>query len=815
MKIQSAKSPCGIRPALAFVFIAAVLILVVGKAWVLVTADPGAAHVNSAREITESLPAPNFDIVDREGRMLALSVQRMDLALSPRAMWQAHTPRRMAELIAPLIASDREGVLTADDLMERFLPSRDPAGWISISENGWRLDFEMASRVRAWITKMGLEDGFELLRQEDRPIWDLWWQPAVVLSEGARNPHGKGNPPKLGAWRWARIIADGLGRSLWPDLDVYQRSNNWKQRDAQRARIWRALMPSAEAVVFRGIPAGAVQDLIALLDEEGVRSHQMRVDFEHERVYPARDGREEAAFALLGRWRFLSESQASSRAQEAFPGSDEASLARRELRRRELLDRKFHRDGLEGVAGELLNQDIWSYIAPQSASYVFLRNRSALEGSRRYFREESCEGRTPVVHATLDTNLQRFLHERLERAIEDNQAALAMGIVIDVQSGAVLAVDGFSEPGMWEFLPTWHKFTPGSTFKVIVMATAIDAGKVTPTDRFDTHDGHYRLPNSRRVIREARNAPTGTITASQALSHSVNAVMVQIGALLDDDHFASKLVHLGYSTKPGSGLGTESSGSIPALPWRLSQSQASVSFGHELLVSLWQHAAGLATVVRGGEFLPLHMVTGVEWNGAFRKCQSAEPSRVFSAAACAEVRAMMAQGASIGTGRHITAAEDKLGTRIELLSKTGTTEKTVSEPCLHLELARNHGNLGVDRDAPAYITFKQMMTRQRESGRPHKRTCYTSSICLVGRVSGTNREIMTLIVIEEPRGKNKYGSDVAGPTAIAVLKEALGLSRGGVPAHILANQQTDYGYEREGLAVAMEQPWSVTTEQDY
>jgi hypothetical protein len=70
-------------------------------------------------------------------------------------------------------------------------------------------------------------------------------------------------------------------------------------------------------------------------------------------------------------------------------------------------------------------------------------------------------------------------------------------------------------------------------------------------------------------------------------------------------------------------------------------------------------------------------------------------------------------------------------------------------------------------------------------------------------------------VIEEPTGKNKYGSDVAGPTAIAVLKEALGLSRGGVPAQILANQQTDYGYEREGLAAAMEQPWSVTTEQDY
>jgi cell division protein FtsI/penicillin-binding protein 2 len=811
----SFESASGLRPAVAYLFVAAVLLMVAGKAWVLVDRQQSEGVERPEREVTQHMPAPDFDIVDAKGRELAMSVQRMDLAMSPRAMWQAHTPRRIAERVAPLLVDATGQGPSVDELMDRFLPTPEGSGWISLSEKGWRLDFQMASRVREWIASLGLESGFQLVRENERPIWDLWWCPELVLSEESRDPNGEGDPPRLDAWAWGRMLADGLGRALWPDLEVYHKKTNWKERDEQRARIWRVLMPSAETVVFRGVPPSKVTELIAVLDDEKVRSHQMRLDFEHERLYPLREQTQYAsAFDILGGWRHIGAAEAQSLVLAEQPEAAELTQAQLDRKTRELLERKFPRSGLEGIVGELL-QGPWADIEPEAASYTFLKNRSALEGSRRYYIGDEREGATPVVHSTLDASLQSFLHEKLVAATKENEAALAMGMVVDVETGAVLAADGYSQPELWEFLPTWHLFTPGSTFKVIVMATALDDQKVTKDQQFDTHDSHYRIPGSTRVIREAINAPTGWISAETALARSVNAVMVQIGMSVDDEHFAGKLVELGYSLAPESGVGTERAGSIPRLPWKPAYSHASVCFGHELMVSLWQHAAGLATVLRGGEYRPLRVVDGIDWEGRYRPLPLASPRRVFSEEACQTVREMMVTGAQEGTGRHISAAEAKLGTPIALMSKTGTTEKMDSEPCLHLDLERNVGNLGRSRKDAGFVTFKQMMARQRAGGRPHKRSCYTSSICLVGRVEGEERELMTLIVVEEPLGKNKFGSDVAGPTAAAVLKEALGLTHAGVPAQSFATAEVDYGYANEAELVGSDRPWARSTELDW
>ncbi len=812
MKGPSFESASGLRPATAYLMIGAVMVLVIARAWVLVGEERGQERKPS-REVTRVLNVPDFDIVDSEGRELAMSVQRMDLALSPRAMWQAHTPLKIATRIAPFLEDEDGQPFTVDELLDLMLPTEEQSGWISISREGWRLDFEMAGRVREWIAELGLEQGFDLVRESERPIWDLWWCPEYVLSEEVRNPHGSGTSPELSAWKWGIKLADGLGQAMWPELEVYRKKANWEDKTRQRELVWRALMPCAEALVCRDIPPAKVKALIAALEHEKVRRHQMRVDFEHERLYPVCDSTGgKQAFEVLGGWRHISEDEALAGALAQYPDEDAQSLAKRDALRRELLERKFPRSGLEGAAGRLLAQESMSYIAPQAASYTYMRNRSALEGSRSYFRSDLLEGHTPVVHSTIDARLQGFLREQLIAATKDNKAALSMGIVVDVATGDVLAADGLSEPALWEYLPTWHLFTPGSTFKVIVMATALDDGKVEYNEEFDTHNGHYFIPGSRREIKEARGAPTGVIEAWEALAFSVNAVMVQIGMRVDDEHFAQKLELLGYSKRPNSGVGTERRGSIPGLPWRASQSHASVCFGHEVLVSLWQHAAGLATVMRGGEYLPLRMIDGVEWNGELRPLPLAEPVPVFSREACDQVRMMMRRGAEIGTGRHINGAEEELGTPIRLLSKTGTTEKKDTEPCLHLDLERNAQNLGKQRKDPAFVTFKQMMASQMLNGPPHERTCYTSSICLVGKVVGEERELMTLIVIEEPTGKNKFGSDVAGPTAIAVLKEALGLTQGGAPVASFANLEVDYGYVGELGVEGDDHPWAYDEE---
>jgi hypothetical protein len=58
--------------------------------------------------------------------------------------------------------------------------------------------------------------------------------------------------------------------------------------------------------------------------------------------------------------------------------------------------------------------------------------------------------------------------------------------------------------------------------------------------------------------------------------------------------------------------------------------------------------------------------------------------------------------------------------------------------------------------------------------RAHKGSCYTSSMCIFGRRPEGGREVMVYVVLDEPRGRFHYGSDVAGPVALGVLREALG-----------------------------------------
>ena len=63
--------------------------------------------------------------------------------------------------------------------------------------------------------------------------------------------------------------------------------------------------------------------------------------------------------------------------------------------------------------------------------------------------------------------------------------------------------------------------------------------------------------------------------------------------------------------------------------------------------------------------------------------------------------------------------------------------------------------------------------------KPHRGNCYTSSICLFGRLPGDPRELLVFVVAEEPTRKERFGSRVAGPAAARILTEALGMTANG------------------------------------
>jgi cell division protein FtsI/penicillin-binding protein 2 len=167
--------------------------------------------------------------------------------------------------------------------------------------------------------------------------------------------------------------------------------------------------------------------------------------------------------------------------------------------------------------------------------------------------------------------------------------------------------------------------------------------------------------------------------------------MVQIGTRVDPERMRGFLRALRYGELPHAGLGPESTGFVPALPWKKAWTQASVSFGHELRFSLWQHAAGLAAVVRGGRWLPLRLIEAVEQDGLRYSLPRQDGERVFSPQTCATVREMMRLGAEVGTGEPV--AGPAVLPELEVGTKTGTAEKVASEMCLHAELGHNETHL--------------------------------------------------------------------------------------------------------------------------
>jgi len=798
MKKPSFESASGLRPASAYLMIGLALVVVCGKSWTLTHDKEHTQPQGTERE--DVLPAPDYDIVDRGGKALALSVQRMDLRLSPRAMWQAHTPDEFTARVVEVLA----GAYEEQELLERFFPWAED-GVLAVEGRGWELDYESARRVGDWAHRMGIEEHLWLVRDESHPVWRISWRPVELLAREVRRAHTPADERNaIAPITWSRMLADGLARARGWTFEGQERAPTFKQKEERRSRVWRGLLPCADTVAIRGLPPESVVSLIQLLDGEFVQAHQMSIEFEHERVYPPRtDGSGagtllSSAFRVLGKWRYLSEEAARARAEAEGVPEEEV-----ERRTRELLARKHPHRGLEGVAARLLQREDFSFIDPRPGIYRYRKSLAVHQPARRYYFGDEAEEATPRVFATLDSELQAFLHGTLIETVEEHDAALAMAMVVEVETGDVLAMDGYSSYEVAEFLPTWHLFTPGSTFKAVVMATALEAGVVHPEDEFETYNGSFRVPGSRRTIGEARNAPTGPIKAWEAISRSSNAVMVQVGMRVDDGFFYRTLCGLGYRERPGSGVGRESLRPFAETPWSPAYTHASISFGHEISISLWQHTQALATILRGGRALPLRTISGVEWGDEYYRLLLEEGDQVYSEDTCRAVRSMLEEGALTGTGRRLTAREAKLGTPIELLSKTGTTEKEAGVACLHLELDRNERNAGLEGGSahPDFVPFSSL----RGVPVPHGGSCYTSSICLAGRVPGSEREVMVLMVVDEPRARKKFGSDVAGPPAIRVLKEALGLTMGGVPLHERVAFVQDYGYGREGEG--SDHPW--------
>jgi cell division protein FtsI/penicillin-binding protein 2 len=736
MRRADLQSASGLRPLSAFVVVSGVVLAVVVRVAVLVlSGDVSARELAVAKEHGVE---PAYAIDDRNGVPLAIFLDRLELEMSPRAMWQAHTPDYMAAVIADVLGPPFED----GTLLENMLP--DAKNGI-IEVGAWRLDESAARRVDAWIRGEGEWErdapgpvpGIGLRPVEgaddgdDAPSYRLTWAPELLLSRETRASHGAGRGPL----RWSRHVADAIGDAVLGPLDRSGANAGDEGRRRRRDDVWKALMPSMWCRAAAGVRPDRALPLSDLLATEAVERHQMKLVSARDRQYPAGE------FDVLGRWGFVDDGQAQPEACS----------------------------GLERLCDQLLSGDEWSWIELSPGAYAYRREKPARLALRPYFLGRAEATPPPRVSVTFDVALQRMVRARLEEAMAEHRPAVALAICVEVESGDVLAVDGMYAYPMAAFPPLKHLFMPGSTFKLLTMATALEAGVVHALEEFEVGDGKWALheDGGTRIISEAEGSKHGRLRAEECLAHSVNAGLVQIGLRIDAGFFHGRLKAMDYGNYPDVGLGGEEPGYVPDLPWKRRFSHASVSYGYEILTTLWQHMQGLCTILRGGRFRELRIARAVDFDGSRYGLDRGAERVVFSRATCDTVRGMMELGARIGTGRDHYRDDIMMGT------KTGTAERVASEVCLHV-WGRRVEELSEAGRSVTNAEYKRLGGQREEHG-----TCHTSSMLAFGRLPRDDRELAVLVVMDEPRSDEHFGSRVAGPAAMDILVEALGITRGG------------------------------------
>lgn len=221
------------------------------------------------------------------------------------------------------------------------------------------------------------------------------------------------------------------------------------------------------------------------------------------------------------------------------------------------------------------------------------------------------------VVLSLDRRIQHIAHQELKRAAQQHRAKAGSIVVLDAQSGEVLALSNFPAYNPNSVITREmiknrvlvnralvDTYEPGSTLKPFPIAVAIETGLVNSETVVETAPGTYRI--GRATIRDVSNK--GQLTVSEVLQVSSNVGTVKIALAMPPQTLWEIYNNVGFGQPAGTGFPGEASGMMRAYNrWRPIE-HATLSFGHGLSVSLLQIARAYTVFTTGGELKPVSVL---------------------------------------------------------------------------------------------------------------------------------------------------------------------------------------------------------------
>lgn len=369
---------------------------------------------------------------------------------------------------------------------------------------------------------------------------------------------------------------------------------------------------------------------------------------------------------------------------------------------------------------------------------------------------------------TLDSYIQSELESQLEQAVKNHNATnRATGIVMDINTGAILAMatsspfdpnspyeldplsldklaaSGYAEGTdeykaykrellqiMWSNKAISETYEPGSTFKIITVAAALDSGAAKMSDTFSCN-GYHTVGGWRIRCHKITGHGSG-FPLSYGLQMSCNPTMMSIAERIGSSRFYSYVKAFGYFEKSGIDLPSEA-GTIFHTESGLGATElATASFGQRFKVSAINHLRAICAVANGGKLVEPYVVEKIidrDGNPVYE--HEVEIIRsVISEEVAREVSEVLEGGVSGEGGAKNARVEG-----YEIAAKTGTSQK--------FDILDENGN--------SYLRIGSTVAYN------------------ISKEGG----IATIIIVDEPQTSVKYGSVVAAPYVSALLTSAL------------------------------------------
>lgn len=398
-----------------------------------------------------------------------------------------------------------------------------------------------------------------------------------------------------------------------------------------------------------------------------------------------------------------------------------------------------HTLGFVGIDNQGLSGLELMYDSYLTGEYGAIKYFSDAKGNRLELNEVYEQPQDGInMTLTINNEIQKSLERELDNAVMKYNPDQALGIAMDPNTGEILAISSrpnFDPSNYQDYsteitsrnLPIWATYEPGSTFKIITLAAALNENKVDLNKDQFTDSGSIQVENAR--IKCWKHGGHGTQTFLQVVENSCNPGFVVLGQRLGKETLFKYIKNFGFGKKTGVDLNGEASGILFSLDQVGPVELATTAFGQGVSVTPIQQITAVSAAINGGELLQPYIVKSLnepETNQVIKENKPKKVRQVIKEETSKEVRLALESVVTNGSGRNAFIDGYRVG------GKTGTAQKV------------QDGRYMVGN----YITS------------------------FMGFMPADDPQIVVYIAIDNAKGITQYGGTVAAPIVKNVLEDA-------------------------------------------